>query len=79
MMTSKEIRTIIGDSYSDFSFSFKGKIGGVLISAKDGKVTWLLWYGEQEKKLHDINDVMSEKMFEGKSLEDIAGEIELPY
>ena len=58
------------------SFIYNGKQSGVTSEVRDYIPTFTMWYGEKEREYSEIDEVMGDKFFDGKSLEEIAEIVE---
>ena len=74
-MSINKIRERINEICTIFSFEYKGVFCGIdPLSINE----FSMWYGENKTHTaHDIDEVMSVKLFDGKSLNDIADEIDI--
>ena len=75
-MTAEEIRKIISDGFTLFSFNYHSVGGGVdpFYTPEDGH-SYSVFYGYSEKTVYSVDDVMSMPFFDGKSLSKIADDI----
>ncbi|MCI8569724.1 MAG: hypothetical protein HFH39_11720 [Lachnospiraceae bacterium] len=71
-MSAEELRVEIADEVNDVEFIYNGKRSGIIPQFETSTPTFLVWYGDVEKVYSDIDDVMSDKFFDGKSLAEIA-------
>ena len=72
-MTPEQLREEILSLTYDIQFEYKGVNGLIMpYSKKD----FVLCYGDDDKRYTDIDDVMSDKFFDGKSLSEISQEVE---
>lgn len=72
-MTAKQIKDRINEICTIFEFDYKGKNCAVDPFSKS---SFVMWYGDNDYIAHSIDDVMSVKLFDGKSLTEIVDEIE---
>lgn len=71
-MMVKELKDRIGSLYTHVLFDYKGKECGVdPFNAKH----FDMWYGDKFMEAHSIEEVMKSPFFDGKALEDIAGQL----
>lgn len=73
-MTADKIKTRINEIASHFTFEYKGKNAGVDPFSKDD---FDMWFGDELINVKSIDEVMNDKFFDGKSLTEIADEIEI--
>lgn len=71
-MTPKELKEEILSLTYDIQFEYKGVNGLVMPYSKNDIV---LCYGDSSQQYTDIDIVMSDKFFNGKSLNEISSEI----
>lgn len=72
-MTAKKIKDRINEKATALLFDYKGIAGGV---DPLSDTHFDVWYGEELYVATSIDDVMSVKLFDGKSLTEIVDEIE---
>lgn len=75
-MSPDELRDEISGQWNDVSFIYNGKQSGVTSEVRDYIPTFTMWYGEKEREYSEIDEVMGDKFFDGKSLEEIAEIVE---
>ncbi len=75
-MSADELKDEISEQCNDVSFVYNGKASGVIPQFDRVPPTFFVWYGEEEKVYSDIDEVMSDKFFDGKSLAEIAEIVE---
>lgn len=75
-MTAQRIRDRISEGITLFGFEYKGESGNIdpYYTPTSGH-SYLLYYAGNEATVYSIDDVMKTPYFDGKSLEQIAGEI----
>lgn len=80
-MNTQEVRDLISDSYQDIVFTYNGAPCGVTNEVVDSKPIFQAWCGEKIKYYNDINTVMTDKFYFGKSINDliINNEVELDF
>ena len=71
-MNADELRDEISEQCNDVSFNYNGKSAGIFPEVIDSISTYVVCFGNEEKKYSDIDEVMSDKFFDGKSLAEIA-------
>ena len=73
-MSSKELTELINSLTGDIEFDYKGKHGAVCpFSLTDIAIS----FGSESHDHTSIEDVMHDRIFDGKCLEDIASELTL--
>lgn len=71
-MSANELKKIISDCCNDVTFSYNGMDSGVTSEMKDYIPTFQVWHGESTKEYNDVEKVMSDKFYSGKSLNELA-------
>ena len=71
-MTGINIRRYLDNLTGCITFKYKGYPCGIDPLAHDN---FNMWYGLKEAKAVSIDEVMNKKFFDGKSLENIIGDI----
>lgn len=75
-MSAEELCYEIGIKVADVSFNYNGKSAGIFPEVHDSVPTYVVCFGDDEKVYSDIDEVMSDKFFDGKSLAEIAEIVE---
>lgn len=72
-MTLEELRKAVADA-NDFYFMLNGNRAGVECLTVDSENIFTLWHGDFEKNYKSFNEVVTDKVFEGKSIRDLLDE-----
>lgn len=75
-MSPDELRDEVVDQLNDVEFVYNGKQSGISPEFHDSVPVYYMWYGNKEKEYSDIDEVMTDKFFDGKSLSEIAEIVE---
>ncbi len=75
-MTKQILKQIISDCCNDVVFSYYGKSAGITSRVNDFVPTFQVWYGSETKEYKDIEKVMTDSFFQGKSLEELIDEVD---
>lgn len=75
-MTKQILKQIISDCCNDVVFSYYGKSAGITSRVNDFVPTFQVWYGGETKEYKDIEKVMTDSFFQGKSLEELIDEVD---
>ena len=78
-MTRAELKKIILECCNDVLFTYGGKEAGITSEVKDYVPTFHVWYGSATKKYSDVDDLMNDPFFGGKSLNELIGKIEILF
>ncbi|MCD7777427.1 MAG: hypothetical protein LUH47_02860 [Clostridiales bacterium] len=82
-MTAKYIRDAIIKNANDIYFDYNGKHAGIESSAKNGIITYEMWFGIgdtfKNKTSQNIDEVFRIKFFDGKSLIDLLNIVEFDF
>lgn len=62
---------------ADISFVYNGKRCGVVNEVHDSIVYYEAWCGNNVKQFKYVDELMKDKMFDGKSLEDISDTLDI--
>ena len=73
-MTASALKKQISKMYSHILFEYKGKNCGIDPITKD-KIA--MWFGGEYLTTHSADEAMQIKLFDGKSLNEIANKIEI--
>ncbi len=73
-LNKDDLRDFIDSFVQDIEFDYLGVHGVILLNAQDDI---MLCYGDDDRQVRSIDAVMCEPMFHGKSLNEIAEQIEL--
>lgn len=71
-MSADELRYEIEGKIEDVSFIYNGKTSGIIPKFDRLPHKFFMWYGDKEKEYSNIDELMADKFFDGKSLEEIA-------
>lgn len=71
-MSADELRNELAYEWNDVEFIYNGKRSGITSEVHNSIPTFYVWYGDEEKEYSDVDEVMSDKFFDGKSLAEIA-------
>lgn len=75
-MSRAELKNILTEYCNDISFSYKGKLSGVTVEVSDYVPTYQVWHGDSTKEYSDVDSVMKDKFYSGKSLEELVDSID---
>lgn len=73
-MTASALKKQISKMYSHTLFEYKGKNCGIDPITKDETA---MWFGGEHLTIHSADEAMQIKLFDGKSFDEIADEIEI--
>ncbi len=76
-MTLEEFVRNLTEEYGTAEFEYNGKQCGVEPQTQDSETTYTMWYGEALKDYDNIDDLLSDEFFDGKSLQDIFPSIDV--
>ncbi len=78
-MNTNDLKQIISDCCNDVIFKYNGKSSGITSTVKNSIPLFQSWHGNKIKEYSNIYDVMSDKFFSGKSLNDLVGIVEFEF
>lgn len=70
-MTFEEFARTLTEEYGTAEFEYNEKKCGVEPETHDSETTYTMWYGDTWKDYNNIDDLLSDKFFDGESLRDI--------
>ena len=78
-MKKQDLKNIIADCCNDVIFAYNGKKSGVTSEVYDSIPTFQVWHGSETKEYSNVDDVMNDKFYSGKSLNELSDEIEFTF
>lgn len=78
-MNIEQLKAKILDDGSGFTFTYNGKPCGMEPDSMNRKTYYSAWYGDKNKDFNNLNDLMSDKFFGGKSMAQLINDIELDF
>lgn len=78
-MTRQELKNIIADCCNDVMFTYNGKKSGVTSEVHNSIPTFQVWYGSKTKEYDNVDDVMSDKFYDGKSINDLMNDVKFTF
>ena len=81
-MTFKEFTAWCNERACDgrwAEFEYNGKRCGIEPETSDSNTTYAMWYGETWKDYSDIDDLLSDDFFDGRSLRDIFDSVDVQF
>lgn len=76
-MTNNQLKQIISNCWNEVVFTYNGKPSGVTSEVENSIPTFQVWHGEDIKYYSDVDELMEDKFYSGKSLNELVGEIEI--
>lgn len=78
-MNNKELKNIISECCNDVLFTYNGKASGVTSTVANYVPTFQVWHGDDVKEYGDIDDVMNDKFYSGKSINDLIDKVSFTF
>jgi len=78
-MTKQDLKNIISDCCNDVIFTYNGKKSGITSEVHDSIPTFQVWHGSETKEYDNVDDVMNDKFYSGKSVNDLIGSIDFAF
>lgn len=78
-MTIQKLKNIIADCCNDVLFTYNGKKSGVTSEVHDSIPTFQVWHGSETKEYDNVDDVVNDKFYSGKSIKDLLPDIEFSF
>jgi hypothetical protein len=79
IMTINEFLENLTEEYGTAEFEYKGKKCGIEPKTQDSITTYTMWYGKNWNDYDDIDILLSDRFFDGRSLHDIFQSIEVYF
>ena len=76
-MKAKELRQIISNCWNEVVFTYNGKLSGVTSEVENSIPTFQVWHGDDFKYYSDVDDLMADPFYSGKSLNELVSLIEI--
>ena len=70
-MKTDDLKKILSDCVNDIAFEYNGKPCGLTVEVENYIPSFQMWCGESTKEYKDIQEVMNDNFFDGKSLSDL--------
>ena len=77
-MKISELRTALGINYSDLEFQYHGKPCGVTSTVHHSKPSFQAWCGDELREYHNVDAVMADRFYDGKTLVELLDE-DVPF
>ena len=71
-MKANNLRDILSDCCNDVTFQYNGMDSGITVEVHDYIPVFQAWNGEKTKEYDNVDDVMNDKFYSGKSLVDLS-------
>lgn len=78
-MTIEELKKKILSDGSGYTFTYKGEPCGMEPTVEDSVFTFGAWSGDKNKDYTDIDELMIDKFYSGKSLTELIDTVELDF
>jgi len=78
-MNRAELKEIISECCNDVLFVHNGKQSGITSEVKDSVPTFQVWHGSETKEYSEIDNLLSDKFYSGKSIDDLIGKTEFTF
>ena len=76
-MKIADLKKVISDCCNDVIFEFNGKQSGITSEVKDYVPTFQAWHGSETKEYSNIDDVLKDKFYSGKSIIDLIDTVKI--
>lgn len=76
-MSLNKLIDVLNDCCNDITFSFNGKQSGVMPEVVNYEKRYHVWYGEVNKDYQTVDELISDKFFDGKSIKEIFKELDI--
>ena len=75
-MNVSDLKNVILECCNDVLFFYKGKVSGISAEVYDSIPTYQVWHGSDIREYSDIDDLMTDKFFSGKSIIELVGSVD---
>lgn len=76
-MDKETLKQIIADCCNEIVFTYQGNSAGVTLEVRCHIPTFQAWYGKNVKYYTNVDDVMTDPFYDGKSLTDLVDVVEI--
>ena len=70
-MKSDDLKKIVDSCLNDIVFDYNGKQCGITSTVHNYIPTFQVWYGQKTKEYDNVQDVVTDKFYDDKSLLDL--------
>lgn len=78
-MTKKEFLYNLTEEYGTAEFTYNGKKCGVEPETTNSITVYTMWYGKKWKDYNNIDKLMTDKFFDGLSLNEILSSVDMGF
>ena len=78
-MTKAELKQVIRECCNDVLFTYNRKSSGITSEVREYAPTFQVWHGSDIKEYSDVDELMKDKFFSGKSITDLLEEVEFTF
>ena len=78
-LNKEKLKNIILECCNDVLFVYNGKNSGVTSEVQDSIPTFQVWHGSDVKEYSDVDTLMSDKFFGGKSIDDLLNTVNFTF
>ena len=78
-MSEDKLLKIISECCNDVLFTYNGKASGVTATVTNYKPTFQAWHGDDVKEYSNVDDVMKDKFYSGKSINDLIDKVNFTF
>lgn len=78
-MTVKELKHCIVNNANDLYFMYNGKNCGIEQTVRESVAIYEIWCGKETKQHQSLNELLSDKFFDGKSISELLDIVEISF
>ena len=78
-MTLVKLRRIIAECCNDVIFVYGGLESGITSEVHDYVPTFQAWHGDKTKTYSNVEELLFDGFYDGKSIADIIGEVDFKF
>lgn len=75
-MTKSRLIDVLSEYCNDILFSYNGKESGITSTVLNYNPTFQVWHGNETKEFNKISELLEDKFFSGKSIEELLNLVE---
>ena len=78
-MTKEKLKKVILACCDDVIFTYNGKFSGITSEVQNYVPTFQAWHGSDTKDFTNVDDLMSDPFFSGKTISELIGEVDFTF
>lgn len=78
-MTIKYLKQVIAECHNDIVFEYNNKQSGITSTVENSIPTFQVWHGNDVKEYSNVDDLIIDKFYSGKSLIDLIDKVVIKF